>query len=76
MTALYIRCLTVGTPFEIYQWVNLDNLVALWDTLVLPVGVKAEWSGALHSMLRQNAPAPRGPDVAKRTTGGGLRVAR
>lgn len=76
ITALYTRCLTVGNQFEIYQWVNLDNLVELWDKLVLPVGVKAEWAGALHSMLRQNAPAPRGPDVAKRTTGAGLRVAR
>ncbi len=47
--ALYERCLAVGTQYDIYRWVNLEDLVDLWPLLALPVGLKAEWTGALRS---------------------------
>lgn len=48
--ALYERCLTVGTQYDIYRWVNLEDLVDLWPLLALPAGLKAEWTGALRSI--------------------------
>jgi hypothetical protein len=39
-----------GTPFDIYRWVNLADLAALWPGLDLPVGLRAEWGGALRAM--------------------------
>jgi hypothetical protein len=45
--ALYECCLTKGTSFAIYRWVNLEDLVELWPELRLPPAVRAEWEGAL-----------------------------
>jgi len=47
---LYECCLNRGTPFDIYRWVNLADLAALWPGLHLPVGLRAEWGGALRAM--------------------------
>ena len=49
VTGLYSRCLTAGSQFDIYEWVNLFNLARLWDQLLLPRGLRAEWAGALRS---------------------------
>lgn len=55
--ALYQRCLTIGTQFDIYTWLNLADLAQLWHLLVLPPGLKTEWAGALRSagLLRNHA---------------------
>lgn len=38
------------TAFDVYRWVNLPDLAALWPRLNLPAGLRAEWSGALHAI--------------------------
>jgi hypothetical protein len=45
---LYQACLVSGGPFDIYRWVNLDELVKVWRLLDLPSGVAACWTRALH----------------------------
>lgn len=45
---LYELCLTRGCPFDIYRWVNLDDLLRLWDVLDLPASVAAPWVRALR----------------------------
>lgn len=47
--ALYEHCLTRGTQFEIYRWVNLDDLAAIWHLLDLPGGVRNEWARVLRA---------------------------
>ncbi len=47
---LYECCLSGGTAFDIYRWINLQDLAALWPRLNLPAGLRAEWSGALHAI--------------------------
>jgi hypothetical protein len=45
---LYRACLVIGGPFDIYRWVNLEELVRVWRLLDLPSGVAACWTRALH----------------------------
>lgn len=45
--AVYEFCLVLGSPFDIYRWVNLPDLAGVWQKLSLPPGVKAEWRGVL-----------------------------
>lgn len=47
---LYECCLSRGTPFDIYRWVNLADLAALWPRLSLAPAVRAEWGSALHAI--------------------------
>jgi len=47
---LYECLLNGGTPFDIYRWINLPDLVRLWPRLRLPGPVRAEWCGALAAM--------------------------
>lgn len=47
--AVYRYCLTAGSPFEIYRWVNLTDLAAVWASLALPRGLAREWRGALEA---------------------------
>jgi hypothetical protein len=48
--ALYECCLSRGTPFDIYRWVNLEDLASLWPRLHLAPGLRAEWEGALRDI--------------------------
>lgn len=45
---LYELCLTRGCPFDIYHWVNLEDLLRLWDVLDLPASVAAPWVRAMR----------------------------
>lgn len=47
--ALYEWALTHGTQFDIYRWVNLVDLAAVWDELNLSDGVRAEWERVLRA---------------------------
>ena len=64
-SALYQRCLTVGTQYDIYSWLNLTDLLRLWHLLVLPAGLKAEWTGALRTagLLAHPDPAALCPEL-------------
>lgn len=44
---LYQQCLTSGTQFDIYRWINLVDLAAVWHHLRLPAGVRSEWGTVL-----------------------------
>lgn len=46
---VYQWCLANGSQFEIYRWVNLVDLAAMWSTIALPSGVRAEWGRALRA---------------------------
>lgn len=56
--ALYECCLRHGTPFDIYRWVDLVDLAALWPRIRLPAGVRAEWATALATWLDVPRGAP------------------
>lgn len=45
--ALYQCCLTSGTQFDIYRWINLVDLAEVFDTLRIPTGVRSEWRAVL-----------------------------
>lgn len=45
--ALYEYCLARGTQFDIYRWLNLCDLAAVWARLRLPHGVRGEWARVL-----------------------------
>jgi hypothetical protein len=45
---LYQACLLHGGPFDIYHWVNLPELLRVWQLLDLPPDVTACWTRALH----------------------------
>jgi hypothetical protein len=47
--ALYELCLTRGSQYDVYRWVNLDELVRLWDRLDLPEPVRLQWTSSLNS---------------------------
>jgi hypothetical protein len=47
--ALYQLCLTRGSQYDIYRWVNLAELVRLWDRLELPGPVRLQWTSSLRS---------------------------
>lgn len=47
--ALYEHCLTAGTQFDIYRWINLRELATYWDLLTLPAGVRREWECVLSA---------------------------
>jgi len=47
--AVYQHCLTRGTQFEIYRWVNLEDLAGVWPDLDLPQGVRNEWARVLSA---------------------------
>lgn len=47
--ALYEWALVEGTQFDIYRWVNLFDLAAVWPSLRLPDGVHAEWERVLRA---------------------------
>jgi hypothetical protein len=47
--AVYQHCLTRGTQFEIYRWVNLHDLARIWPELTLPQGVRDEWARVLSA---------------------------
>lgn len=44
--ALYELCLTRGSQYDIYRWVNLAELLRLWHRLDLPDQVRAHWDGS------------------------------
>jgi hypothetical protein len=46
---LYEVCLTRGSQYDIYRWVNLPELVRLWDRLELPEPVRLQWTSSLRS---------------------------
>lgn len=54
--ALYECCLVCGTQFDIYRWVNLTDLAAVWTMLRLPPGVRHEWAKVLLAagLIRSN----------------------
>lgn len=45
--AIYAYCLTLGTQFDIYRWVNLSGLAEVWPLITLPAGVRSEWRRVL-----------------------------
>ena len=45
--ALYEHCLICGTQFDIYRWVNLADLAAVWHLMRLPAGIGDEWGRVL-----------------------------
>lgn len=47
--AVYERVLGTGTPFDIYRWVHLLDLAAVWRALCLPRGIRYEWQRALRA---------------------------
>jgi hypothetical protein len=47
--AVYQHCLVQGTQFEIYRWVNLEDLAGIWSELNLPQGVHDEWAQVLSA---------------------------
>ena len=57
--ALYQACLLRGGPFDMYQWINLGELLRLWHLLDLPAGIAACWTRALRDagLLPSCAPA-------------------
>lgn len=48
-SALYQRCLIIGSQYDLYAWLNLPDLIQLWDCLVLPPGLRTEWTGAFQA---------------------------
>lgn len=68
--AVYREVLTHGTQFDIYQWVNLPDLAAVWRHLHLPRPVRHEWAKVLRAAGLLGPARPhllrpdRVPDVA------------
>lgn len=49
--AIYTHCLTVGTPFDIYRWIDLDVLAEILPTLPVSPAIRNEWRRALEGRL-------------------------
>lgn len=56
---LYEHCLTSGTQFDVYRWINLPALATVWHKLTLPNGVRRDWESVLQAagLLRWAATA-------------------
>jgi hypothetical protein len=49
---VYEFCLRFGSQFDIYRWINLSELAAIFKTLRLPGGITEEWRSVLvHARL-------------------------
>lgn len=48
-SAIYQYCLVRGAQFDIYRWVNLAGLAAIWQCITLPDGVRSEWQRVLET---------------------------
>jgi len=55
---LYRACLLLGGPYDMYQWINLAELVRVWPLLDLPPGIAACWTRALRDAGLLPAPPP------------------
>jgi len=55
---LYRMCLTRGCAFDIYRWVNLPDLVMLWNSLELPRSVALPWERAFAQLGLISSPTP------------------
>ena len=47
---LYELLLCRGSAFDLYRWVNLGELIRLWDQLTLPPDIAALWAWALQAI--------------------------
>jgi hypothetical protein len=52
---LYEVLLRRGSAFDLYHWVNLDELIAIWDQMTLPKDIAAPWAWALQSIHLERA---------------------
>jgi len=55
---LYRACLLLGGPYDMYQWINLAELLRVWPLLDLPAGIAACWTRALRDAGLLPAPPP------------------
>ncbi len=54
--SVYKQVLLEGTAQDIRRWVDLDELIALWDDLWLPTELKRAWAQRIHEARNIDLP--------------------